>query len=129
MSLPILSYKPTKINDDIKSTYNMNDLYEMIKEYVGADCWAMTVNDEILWNSYNENSMTFKDLILESSIRSIVIDNPHTLFCKIFHRRTPAKIVIYMFGSDSWGIIINYDGNKINDNGNFNVHVAYSSEK
>lgn len=123
-SLPTLQDKPGVFQElnNIKSTYNMDDLYKMIKKMVGADCWGIKVNDEIIFNSYNDETKLYKDILMEDLIRSSIYDNPHILLRQLFIRKTPAEITIYMFGSNSWGIIIKYD--RIN-NDNFNVSVVY----
>jgi hypothetical protein len=115
MTLPILSYTPEKIHEChyIKDSYDNNEeFYKLISDYTGADCWGMIVNDEILWNFYEET-------ITDSIVRTHMIENPKLVLIK------PEKIVIYMFGSISWGIIINRDNN---NNKKFNVKISYESE-
>jgi hypothetical protein len=94
MTLPI---KTTQISmsdfDDTLdiSTYfidNENDyetLCKFVKTYVDADCRALTINDEIIFNSYNELS-TFKDQIYEDILRDQIIRNPHRSLFSPIHR-------------------------------------------
>ena len=72
----------------------------------------MTVNDEILWDETE----------IDSIIRTNMIENPELVFSKM--KIKPQKIVIYMFGYIPWGIIINW-----NNNNKFNVKISYGSEE
>jgi hypothetical protein len=118
MTLPILSYTPNNTNYtdiDIKESYNTKEFYKFVSEYTSSDCWAMTVNDEILWNFY-ENENEFKN-----NMRTNMIENPELAFSKM---NKPEKIVIYMFGGKPWGIIFKWD----NYSNKFNVNVSFGSE-
>jgi len=94
MTLPVKTTQISLFDFDDKlniSTYFIDDdnEYEMlcnfVKTYVGADCRALTINDEIIFNSYNELT-NFKDQIHEDILRDQIIRNPHrSLFCSI-HR-------------------------------------------
>jgi hypothetical protein len=87
---------------------NYDNLCELISEIVDGDCWAVTVGDEILFNSYDPN-ISVKDNILNSIIRRAIIDNPHvTILCDINRKKLDTTIKIYMFGNDSWSLVIKY---------------------
>ena len=61
-------------------TYNENnyqDLIKFVRDVVGADCWAVTVNEEQIFNSY-VNTKTFKDHIIDDVYRDKIIENPHS---------------------------------------------------
>jgi hypothetical protein len=131
-TLPNLLYKLDENHEfhdpdyKFKPIYDVNmytEFYKMLKEHIEADCWAMTIDQEILWNTYNEDSMTYKQLLTENNIRTTVSKNPHNLLCHIFRKDRPARIAIYMFESHSWGIIINYENKK------FTVNISYESEE
>ena len=76
-----LSTSTIVIDDDLE----YESLCKFVKEYVNADCRALTINDEIIFNSYNELT-SFKDQIIEDILRDQIVKNPHrSLFCPV-HR-------------------------------------------
>jgi hypothetical protein len=123
MTLPV---KTTQISlfdfdDELNiSTYFIDDdnEYEMlcnfVKTYVGADCRALTINDEIIFNSYNELT-NFKDQIHEDIIRDQIIRNPHRcLFCSIHRGIKNGVIRIYMMEEPYLQIIeIHFDSERM----------------
>ena len=84
---------------------NRTILTEFIGELVGADCRALMVDGEILFNSYDKN-MLLKDIIMGDVIRDKIIDDAHSSL--LFHlaqtnrTQTCNIICIYMFGNQSW---------------------------
>lgn len=83
-------------------------LDDFLEVHVAADCWALQVGDEILFNSYNP-SLSLLDRIKESAIRSHIIDNAHSaLFSTIACAEKDTVIKIYMFGRDMWEARLNY---------------------
>lgn len=74
-----------------------HNLLTLIQEYVGADCWAFTINDEIIFNSYNNETKTFKQILEENIIRDKIIENAHSILCEVNSRNVDARIDIYMF--------------------------------
>jgi hypothetical protein len=54
---------------------------EFLKEFaenISADSWALTVDDEIIFNEYVEKSI--KERIMEGVLRNRIADEPHQLF-------------------------------------------------
>lgn len=90
-----------------KNTYEA--FQNMIKEFIGSDCWAMTVNDEVIFDSYLDNSKSIRSFIEEDVIRDKILDNPHQNLLVYLHRRkSNAHIRIYMFYSEPWTLNIEY---------------------
>lgn len=90
-----------------KNTYEA--FQNMIKKFVGADCWAMTVNDEVIFDSYLDNSKSIRSFIEEDVIRDKIFNNPHETLLVYLHRRNAnARIRIYMFYSEPWTLNIEY---------------------
>jgi hypothetical protein len=94
------------INDD--EDYNM--LCSFIKNYVDADCRAITINDEIIYNSYN-SSLTYKEQILENMIRDQIVKQPHRNLLILLNRSEQNGIIrIYMKEEPHLEIIeLNFD--------------------
>ena len=79
-----LSTSTISIDDDEE----YNSLCKFVKTYVNADCRALTINDEVIFNSYNELT-SFKDQILEGVLRDQIVKNPHrSLFCPVHRGKT-----------------------------------------
>lgn len=99
------------IKDESK-TYNLidSDDYTKFKEefltYVSADCHAITLDDEIIYNGYKEKSI--RETLQEDMIRNMIIDNPHSLFVNIFRRNKDAHVIVYMFGNNPWFVAVYY---------------------
>lgn len=110
-SLPKIDYTamdtPSKcysLNDDLQ----YKELKENISEHIEGDCWAVTVNDEILYNSYEPKSP--RDKILDSLVRNEITENIHgSLFVELIRSKQDGKIVLYMFGINAtWFMVIYY---------------------
>jgi hypothetical protein len=86
------------------------ELIELIRDYVRQDCWAFVINNEILFNSYNAHSKTFKAILEEKIIRDTIIDNPQNILAEVNCRNINTKIEIYMFQlPESYKLVIIYD--------------------
>lgn len=96
-------------------TYNENnyqDLIKFVRDVVGADCWAVTVNEEQIFNSY-VNTKTFKDHIIDDVYRDKIIENPHSSIFVHINRENKDNILdIYMFGTESYKYHIVYNAEK-----------------
>jgi len=78
--------------------------------YVGADCHAIVVDDEILYNSYIEKSI--RERLQDDLIRDKIITNPHALFVNLFRNGKNAKVIVYMFGNYPWFVAIYYNAER-----------------
>ncbi len=126
-SLPKVEYnelQPTLVVDT-NNREQMNKLYDEVKSLISADCWAITIDDEILFNAYDK-SKTVLAKIQDQMVRNNIIDNIHSsLFVHLF-RDPPQKsqryflrsqqcflkkdrtIILYMFGTKHWFYHIRY---------------------
>jgi hypothetical protein len=85
------------------------DLENLIKDFIGSDCWAVTIDDDVIFNSYPSNKKKIRDSIMEEMIRDKMIENPHENFLVYIHRRRQnAKVRIYMFCGHPWTMNIDY---------------------
>jgi hypothetical protein len=119
MSLPV---KTTQISlfdfDDSlsTSTFVIDDdedyetLCKFVKAYVDADCRALTINDQVIFNSYN-NLSGFQGQILEDILRDQIIKSPHrSLFLPLHRTKKEGVIRIYMMEEPHLQIIeIHFD--------------------
>jgi hypothetical protein len=94
------------IDDDLE----YNSLCKFVKEYVNNDCRALTINDEVIFNSYNELT-SFQGHILEDMLRDQIVKNPHrSLFCPVHRGKKESAIRIYMMEEPHLQIIeIHFD--------------------
>ena len=86
-NLPKIEYyemKPSKTYS-VKSKSCYADFGDEFVECVSGDCYAITVDDEILYNAYEQKSI--RDSLQDDSIRQMIISNPHDLFVKLFRKK------------------------------------------
>jgi len=90
-----------------KNSYN--ELEILIKKLVGDDCWAITVDNQIVFDSYNDNSKSIRSFIEDDVIRDKILESPHAyLLVHVNRRKTNSKIRIYMNYLDTWTVNIEY---------------------
>jgi hypothetical protein len=87
---------------------------EFVEEILSGDCWAVKVNDEILFNYFNEHEKSYRDRILDDVVRQELIEDVHSsLFLQLFRRNKSADITIYMFGDETWAYKIEFCGDTV----------------
>jgi len=112
--LPKINYTPmNNPSSASQKCYSVDDsiqyreLQEIISEHVEGDCHAVTINGEILYNSYEPKSPRNK--ILDTLVRNQISENVHTsLFVELFRKNKHGKIVLYMFGTEATWFLIAY---------------------
>jgi len=128
MVLPILRcFTNDNENWGIKEKYTQEELQnlkdDVIIRFVGADCWGCKLNEEILWDSY-EYYDKYNKVEGNCIKREEILNNPEIFIQNIIKNKNDNKIIIYMFGSNHWGVIINYK----NEEKTFYVSIGYDSE-
>ena len=110
-----LPYEPDF--QDIDKEYDTRDINEesyqklekVIKYFLEGDCWALTVDNEVVFNSYKDNMKTIRSQIEAEMVRDKILESPHGYLLVFLHRRkTNAKIRIYMFYEYTWTVNIDY---------------------
>lgn len=105
----VLKYFPV----DTPRVYNSenhdeySNFLKIVKEFVGADCWALDIDGQVVFNNYN-HELSYTDLLLSGMKRDTIIDNPHNLFVHIHRKGKDATIQIFMFQSNSYMLQIDY---------------------
>jgi hypothetical protein len=103
-SLPKIEYTELDKSQIFYFGNNSDEEYakfkEMFSDYVSADCHAITCDDEVIYNSYQEKSI--RDIIIDDVVRREIIDDPHVFFCPIFRNKKDARVIVYMFGVTPW---------------------------
>jgi len=100
--------KLIKVLNDNKLQYSSFTYF--IQHIISGDCWCVKVDDEILFNSYNFIEESFSQHLLNNLFRNELITDIHSsLFSKLINGTKDAKIMIYMYGSNTWYYKINYD--------------------
>lgn len=95
------------------SIAHITDLYTVVKEYVDADCHAVVLDGEVLYNSYRDCS--HRERILDFVIRKQISQSPHRhLFVPLlrqFRQNRDFSVEIYMFSQAAgpWKLVIRYD--------------------
>ena len=96
MALPVKTTQVSVLDYDRElttSTFFIDDedeydsLCTFVKKNVDADCRALTINDEVIFNSYNELT-SFQGQILEDILRDQITRQPHrSLFSPVHSAR------------------------------------------
>jgi hypothetical protein len=111
--------KEIEVSSDDMALYT--NFCEFIEDVLSSDTWAMTVNDDILFNYYNLEEKSYVQNVLDDVIRDKLIDNIHSsLFVQLFRKHVDAEIKIYMFDTKSWAYIIQYNS----ENMSFKVSLS-----
>lgn len=113
-NLPVILHQVPLIEeeDGIKETYDFKTEYisliDAVKEYIEADCHAVVLDGEVLYNIYQ--NLSYRESVLEYTIREQLMNDPHRhLFAPLFRQQKDFTIEIFMFERDSWKIVIQFD--------------------
>src|SRR6185437_2505466 len=89
-----------------------DEIDAVLSDYLSADCWALVVNDEVIYNAYVDK--TVKENVMEDVMRSHIIKNPHaTMLCSLYRQSRDFVVRLFMFGTESWEVRLSYS---VNDN-------------
>ncbi len=96
-SLPVCK---TRIDEDQqfyrKNDYSYNELINNIHKYIKGDCWAIVVNDEIIYNQYDDNR-TCRERLMQRTFRQQIMDNIHeSLLIDFIKSNDDSVLDIYM---------------------------------
>lgn len=92
------------IPDDQKQ---YQDFLGRVQEFIVGDCWAIVINDEILFNSYKP--MTVKEQIQDNIIRHELREYPNTIFIDMIKKKKNGRVDIYMYGDTPWFVVIHFN--------------------
>jgi len=98
---PMMYFEKNYFNSG--SWKDVKQLFEIIKESVNGSCTAITVNEEIIYNSYDPTRIPSR-VLTEDIYREQFAKNPHLLVLPY----EKLKIMIYMFYNTPWCIIITF---------------------
>jgi hypothetical protein len=101
-------------DDAYQATYvikqDTQQLCDFIYNYVGADCWAVTIGETIIYNCYDKNIKSDPDSYCRflNFSRNSILSDPHTLLNFVNNSGVDTYIDIYMFNANCWKIRLNY---------------------
>ena len=78
-----------------------------IADIIAGECFAITVNNEVVFNK--KSAVSPREKIIDSMVSSEIISNPHILFAPILERKLNTVIHLYMAPVVPWFVIIFYD--------------------
>jgi hypothetical protein len=84
----------------------MNEVGDILEEYVSADCWGLSVNDEVIFDSYQEQ--TIREKIQDNLIRTSILELPHNLLMYVYRLHEDSEVMVYMFGDEPSGILFSF---------------------
>lgn len=97
-------------------------VYTIFTSFVGGDCRAIKVGDEVVWDGDDEH-LSIRDRILSDVIRDAIIKDPHgNIFCHKFREHQNFTIEVYMFQTDGYRVIFDFDHEKRQ----FNISILCS---
>jgi len=99
--IPMMYFDKNYFNSG--SWKDVKELFEIIKESVNGSCTAITINEEIIYNSYDPNRGSIR-VLQEDLYREQFSKNPHLLVLPY----EKLKIMIYMFYNSPWCILITF---------------------
>jgi hypothetical protein len=79
---------------------------ELFSNYVSADCHAITCDDQVVYNCYQEKLL--RDIILDEVVRREIINNPDMLFVPVLRNKKDARVIVYMLGDTPWFVACYY---------------------
>ncbi len=113
MSLP--TFENAVRTDILKDFCSGPRIKQLICDNVGADCHAVTYDDEIIYTYYDNDEKTpMKSLIQQEMFRDYIIKNTHSAFLvNIYTRAKNAKITLYMFSKpNAYCIVMEYNADQ-----------------
>lgn len=107
--IPVNSKRLTNYYHIDKLILTQDEITKFIFNYIGADCWGLTYDNEIIFNSYDKSSSSILHKIQMNMIRSAILDDIHcNLLVYIYQSNKPTKLKIHMFYSGGYDVVIDY---------------------
>jgi len=69
-----------------------------LQNLLGGSCWAFSINDEILWNSFDE-SRNIREIVRQEVVRRHLVSDPSDVLVYIYKNTKPSFMDIFMFGN------------------------------
>jgi hypothetical protein len=102
----------------VEEEFNINELSQLeklVREHIEADCHAVVVNNEVLFNSYRTDQ-TYRERIIDFTIRSELANSPRRhLLLPLMNNggygERDILIELYMFAltNHPWKLCIRFD--------------------
>ena len=103
------SLKPSFIKKDFFNFEEFSELKDLVYDIINGSCMAMVMNDEILWNEYEINPITFSEKILQKTIREYLCNNINTLFIEMFNKNQNTQLYFYLYRENPLLIVVFFD--------------------
>jgi hypothetical protein len=95
---------------DANDESSYQDLQNLMKGYIEADCWGLEVNQEVVFDHYRDSSRSLQQNILTQMIREQIIQNLHGSLLVYLHRAAVDSVIkIHMFQDKSLTVLISYN--------------------
>ena len=104
-----------------RHTKNYDNFIKKIEEYLGGDCRAIIVNNEVLFNTYIDKPV--REKVLDDCVRSEITNCIHRqIFANFINSEKNNTATIYMFPFNSaYTLNINYENKYSEDEKRFTV--------
>jgi hypothetical protein len=87
--------------------YRYEAFLQRMRELLVGDCFAITVNDEVVYNRIVQKPV--RERILDRLVRDVFTSNPHVIFEPIFDKYENSIIKFYMYPDAPWFVYIVYN--------------------
>ena len=94
-----------KENYNAASFTEIKELHNVVRECVMGSCYAILINEEIIYNAYDKKIKPVREIILDEMVRQQFANTPELLI----HPNDNLNIKIYMFSTECWYMHIVYD--------------------
>lgn len=126
--IPIENFENVKKTEfKLDNPQEFEDLEQILKGFVEGDCWAVKVNEDILFNLYNDNMGSSEEMIQQQMMRdAITLDPKNTILWPTNQRYEDAKMMIFLNAYNPHTITIRYSSQDFKCNLSF--HKALEGE-
>jgi hypothetical protein len=109
MALPAVEFneKRDPENYHAKVPYRYEAFLERMRELLVGDCFAVTVNDEVVYNRIAQKPI--RERILDTVVRDAFMANPHAIFGPVLDKYQNSIIKLYMYSDAPWFVYIVYN--------------------
>jgi hypothetical protein len=105
--LPAMDFNEMRGVENYNAANNEYNIFLMRIAEILGDCFAITINNEVVFNRRAPGRP--RDKILESMISSQIMNNPHMLFIPVFEDKLNSVIQFYMSPAAPWFCVVSYN--------------------
>ena len=108
--LPTLEFNVKRDSDRFRANNagEYNSFLDRMAELLYGDCFAITVNNQVVYNNTAPNDV--REVILDGIVRETIMNRPHLLFDAFFKKHLNGNVTMYFYSDAPWFVNIFYNG-------------------